>query len=252
MATSGSVRARRAARLKWLLTGWETMALEEDKTNQIALNVTRTRVTVLVFNLTIIAFMFSILKALAAGTDNHIAAHLTSSIALFAGFCLTLLGLLLLLASQNLDSEGLSRPFLFTLGSIVTYLALSQTITAFMHEYLLAIQSTVAASQPGDTGYVQNAVRVHDLSDLALLILFAMGGGVWIAITYGGPLHGILRAPLRVNRRWVLLGCYFALQIPIYWVSARAWQLQYAPAEQSVNIGGLFALQFVQPLLWLR
>ena len=49
------------------------MAGEQDKKNLIALNVTRTRVTVLVFNLTIIAFMFSMLKASGASAD-----HLTS------------------------------------------------------------------------------------------------------------------------------------------------------------------------------
>jgi len=68
------------------------MVVEQDKTNQIALNVTRTRVTVLVFNLTIIAFMFSIMKASGASADHFTTAHLTSSFALFVGFCLTLLG----------------------------------------------------------------------------------------------------------------------------------------------------------------
>ena len=74
----------------------------------IATNVTRTRVTVLVFNLTIITFMYSMLvKGDAA--PGHLN-HLSSSIALFTGFCLTLLGLWLLLWSQDWDAEGLSRP----------------------------------------------------------------------------------------------------------------------------------------------
>ena len=122
------------------------MAVEQDKKNLIALNVTRTRITVLVFNLTIIAFMFSMLKASGASADHVSAAHLTSSLALFTGFCLTLLGLWWLLFSQNLDAEGLSHPFPFTLGSIATYIALSQTTTAFMHEYLLGVESAVEAA----------------------------------------------------------------------------------------------------------
>jgi hypothetical protein len=228
------------------------MALEQDKKNLIALNVTRTRVTVLVFNLTIIAFMFSMLKASVAGADHVTTAHLTTSAALFTGFCLTLLGLFLLLASQNLDAEGLCRPFPFTLGAITTYLALSQTITAFMHEYLLAVESAVAVSRPGVAESVQSLVRVDALGDAALLILFVMAGGVWILITYVGPLTAGLRSPVRGDLRWVFAGYYFVLQVPIYWVYTRAWHLQYAQADQPMNLLSLFTLQFLQPLLWFR
>ena len=228
------------------------MAVEQDKTNQIALNVTRTRVTVLVFNLTIIAFMFSILKASGASADHVAAAHLTSSAALFTGFCLTLLGLLWLLTSQNLDAEGLSRPWPFTLGAITTYLALSQTITAFMHEYLLGVESAVEAARPGVAESAQSLLRLDALGDTALLILLVMGGGIWILITYVGPLLAGLRSPVGGNRRWVFAGYYFVLQVPIYWVYARAWHLQYIPADQSTSMLGVFLLQFIQPLLWYR
>ena len=228
------------------------MAVEQDKTNQIALNVTRTRVTVLVFNLTIIAFMFSMLKASGASADHVAAAHLTSSAALFMGFCLTLLGLLWLLASQNLDAEGLSRPWPFTLGAITTYLALSQTITAFMHEYLLGVESAVEAARPGVAESAQSLIRLDALGDTALLILLVMGGGIWILITYVGPLLAGLRSPVGGNRRWVFAGYYFVLQVPIYWVYARAWHSQYIPADQSTSMLGVFLLQFIQPLLWFR
>jgi len=228
------------------------MAVEQDKTNLIALNVTRTRVTVLVFNLTIIAFMFSILKASGASADHVAAAHLTSSAALFVGFCLTLLGLLWLLASQNLDAEGLSRPWPFTLGAITTYLALSQTITAFMHEYLLGVESAVEAARPGVAESAQSLIRLDALGDTALLILLVMGGGIWILITYVGPLLAGLRSPVGGNRRWVFAGYYFVLQVPIYWVYARAWHLHYIPADQPTSMLGVFLLQFIQPLLWFR
>jgi len=228
------------------------MALEQGTNTEIALNVTRTRVTVLVFNLTIIAFMFSILKASSASAEHVAMAHITSSVALFAGFCLTLLGLLLLLTSQNLNPQGLSRPFSFTLGSITTYIALSQTITAFMHEYLLGVESAVEAARPGVAESAQSLIRLDALGDTALLILLVMGGGIWILITYVGPLLAGLRSPVGGNRRWVFAGYYFVLQVPIYWVYARAWHLQYIPADQSTSMLGVFLLQFIQPLLWFR
>ena len=228
------------------------MAGEQDKKNLIALNVTRTHVTVLVFNLTIIAFMFSMLKASGASADHHTTAHLTSSLALFVGFCLTLLGLWSLLLSQNWDVQGLSRPWPFTLGTITTYLALSQTVTAFMHEYLLGVESAVEAARPGVAESAQSLLRLDALGDTALLILFVMAGGVWILTTYVGPLAAVFKSPVRDSRRWVFAAYYFALQVPIYWVYARAWHLQYVPADQPTNMLSLFALQFVQPLLWFR
>jgi hypothetical protein len=222
------------------------MAVEQDKTNQIALNVTRTRVTVLVFNLTIIAFMFSILKASGASADHVAAAHLTSSAALFVGFCLTFLGLL---ASQNLDAEGLSRPWPFTLGSITTYLALSQTITAFMHEYLAAIRAALEGSQPAVSGSLLNSDRAVALGDVTLLALLAMGARIWVVVTYLAPLLTCRMSPVRGDRRWLLVVYFLALRLPIYWVYARAWHAEYVPANQTVSLVRLFALQFVQPVL---
>ena len=159
------------------------MALEQRNSTQIALNVTRTRVTVLVFNLTIIAFMLSMMAQ--SGTSDSYAAkaHLVSSAALFVGFCLTLLGLLLLLHSQNFDAEGLSRPFPFTLGSITTYLAVSQTVTAFVHEYLLKVASELGASPPAVAQGAQSLVRLDPFGDTALAFLYVMGGAIWVLIT---------------------------------------------------------------------
>ena len=224
---------------------------------EIALNVTRTRVTVLVFNLTIISLMLSMMVARGETGEHQGTAHLTSYAALFVGFCLTLVGIFWLLFSQNLDAQGLSRPWPFTLGSITTYLALSQTVTAFMHEYLVGFESVVEAVRPGVAqraqGVVQlSALELDALGQAPLLVLFIMGGAIWVLITYIAPLSTGLRSPVRGGRRWVFAAYYFAFQVPIYWVYASAWHLQYVPADQTTSILSLFGLQFVQPVLWLR
>jgi hypothetical protein len=124
----------------------------------IALNVTRTRVTVLVFNLTIISLMLSTIVPRGGAAGYHSIAHLTSYASLFVGFCLTLVGILWLLFSQNLDPQGLSRPWPFVLGTVTTHLAVSQTVTAFMHEYLLGLKSVVEASLPGSSDTSQSLI----------------------------------------------------------------------------------------------
>jgi len=216
----------------------------------IALNVTRTRVTVLMFNLTVITFLFSFLAANPVAGNR--VAHLSTSVALFVGFCLTLLGLWLLLYSQQMDEQGLSRPWPFSLGSMITYLALSQTVTAFMHEYLLSVSGELGASQaigPQGSGVLTG---LEALGDTPILMLTGMGAILWALITYVGPLLACLRSPVERSRRWLLAGFYVALQGPIYWVYAGAWHLEYGSPEQTPGMPALFALQFAQPLLWFR
>lgn len=67
--------------------------MDQPPATGIALNVTRTRITVLAFNLTVIALMISIMSARSAMVDGYSLSHLTSSVALFVGFCLTMLGI---------------------------------------------------------------------------------------------------------------------------------------------------------------
>ena len=229
------------------------MALEQQhKQNEIALNVSRTRITVLVFNLTIIALMLSITSARSMPANQLVITHLTSSVALFIGFCLTILGLLWLLFSQNLDTVGMSRPLPFTLGSMTTYLALSQTVTAFMHEYLVGVKSAIDHSIALDSEKIHTLVRLDLLDDSALLILFFFGGIIWLLTTYLLPLTVVFMSPVRNSWRWLIASYYFALQVPIYWVYATTWQLEYVPAGQDMNILSLFALQFIQPVLWFH
>jgi hypothetical protein len=121
-----------------------------------------------------------------------------------------------------------------------------------MHEYLLGVESAVEAARPGVAESAQSLLRLDALGDTALLILLVMAGGVWILTTYVGPLAAGFKSPVRGGRRWVFAAYYFALQVPIHWVYARAWHLQYVPADQPTDMLSLFALQFVQPLLWFR
>lgn len=154
----------------WHLPDWpESMTLEQGTGTGIALNVTRTRVTILVFNLTVISVMLSILATRGATSAHAITAHLTSFVALFVGFCLTILGVFWLLTSQNWDAQGLSRPRPFILGAITTYLALSQTVTAFMHEYLLGFESAAKTVQPGVAESLRTGVPSVALGDAFLL-----------------------------------------------------------------------------------
>jgi hypothetical protein len=228
------------------------MASDQHRGALVALNVTRTRVTVLAFNLTIISVMLSIKVAGGELGHHDILAHLSSTAALFVGFCLTLLGLWWLLLSQNLDAEGLSQPWPFTLGAITVYLALSQTVTAFMHEYLVTVKTGIETVLPGAIKELQPLARYADLGDSALLVLLGIGGATWVLMTYVAPLVTVLRGPVRGKGRWLIAGYYVALQAPIHWVYANASYLAIGPSGHSESMPMLFALQYMQPVLWFR
>jgi hypothetical protein len=219
---------------------------------QVALNVTRTRVTVLAFNLTIISVMLSIKAGSGTITHHDVLPNLSSTVALFVGFCLTLVRLWWLLMSQNLDAAGLSRPWPFTLGAITTYLALSQTVTAFMHDYLVGVETGVEAALPNVAPGFQALARHEALGEAALLMLWVIGGATWVLMTYVAPLVTALRAPVPGARRWLFAAYYLAIQVPIYWVYAEASHLAYDAGTQQTGKLSLFALQFMQPLLWFR
>lgn len=228
------------------------MALKPEPSTEIALNVTRTHMTVLVFNMTVTTFMISMMKGKMGTNVSASAPHPASAAALYVGFCLTVLGIFWLLNSQKLDPQGLSRPWPFTLGTMTMYLALSQTITAFIYEFLLELETVTEASRAGVAESSQNLISLHVLADNGLWILVAMGGAIWVLTTYAAPFFASLRSPVSPGQRWVLLGYYVVLQAPIYWVYANAWQLQHVPTEQPSNVLVLFALQFAQPILWFR
>jgi hypothetical protein len=161
-------------------------------------------------------------------------------------------GIFWLLFSQDLDAQGLSRPWPFALGSMTTYLALSQTVTAFMHEYLVGLETVVEAAHPGVAKSARGLLPLGVLDQTPLLVLLVMGATIWFLMTYAAPLSTALRSPISGGRRWVFAVYYFALQVPIYWVYANAWHLQYDPADQPMAMLSLFGLQFVQTLLWFR
>lgn len=225
------------------------MSFEQPPRLEIALNVTRTRITVLAFNLTVIALMLSIMNARSSVTLHYDTAHFTSSVALFVGFCLTIIGILWLLYSQNIDALGMSRPWPFFLGSMTMYLALSQTVTALMHEYLLKMKSVIDnAIHTGSP----TLIRLDALGEASMLVMFFMGGAIWLSVTYVAPFFSVLSSPVPNGHQWIFAAYYFGLQIPTYWIYARAWHLVYIPPDQPVNMLKLFALQFIQPLLWFQ
>ena len=57
---------------------------------------------------------------------------------------------------------------------MTNYLALSQTVTAFMHEFLLVVTSEVKASRSIDVDGAVSLIGLDALGDSTLLVLLVM------------------------------------------------------------------------------
>ena len=72
-----------------------------------------------------------------------------------------------------------------------------------------------------------------------------MGGLIWVLINYVAPLMVFARRknPITIGRKWLLAAYFLIIQIPIHWIYAITWNLQYAVKDQSINILQVYMLQ---------
>ena len=204
----------------------------------ISLNVTRTRVSLLGFNLTLIAFLVSML--LSIHEELAFSHHLPAMSSLFLGFCLSMFSTGSLLCSQELDEEGLSRPLLFSLGDLLMYLALSQTAAGLSRKYLSAVAETLDQVALGaGTGDLARFLEVV-LSGLALV--------AWGLLFYVGPLMAIVRSPVGARLRGLLLAVYLLAVAVIVTVATQVHLVQDLVLGESEPTLRLVLRQFIQPL----
>ncbi len=121
-----------------------------------------------------------------------------------------------------------------------------------MHEYVHRINSAIEAVKPASAETGDLVPLLDALGGTGPPILFLMGSAVWILTTYVGPLTVGIHGAACGGRGWVSATYYAAVQIPIYWVYAEVWRIEYSADGESVNMLRAFAFQFAQPLLWFR
>jgi hypothetical protein len=121
-----------------------------------------------------------------------------------------------------------------------------------MPEYPVALKTGVHDGEKAISLSHQGLLGHESPGDTALLILLVMGAAIWFLVTCVAPLIVVLKAPFAGRRAWVFLVYYLVIQVPIFWVNARAWQLASVAGHAETSVLALFAYQFFQPLLWLH
>ncbi len=206
----------------------------------ISWNVTRTRVTLLGFNLPVVAFLSgTMLTVYQQQAFTHYFPVMSS---LFLAFTFSFLSASCLMASQELDREGLSRPWLFFLGDVLMYLALSQSLAAMVRRYLSALDQAVV--------FVQDPADASGAGAFVLEVLSGVGVIAWCLTIYAGPIVSILRSPLRPRSRGLLFGIYVGFLLVIFSVATDAHRVQDIVLDEPEPTWRIFLWQFLQPLTW--
>lgn len=206
----------------------------------ISLNVTRTRVTLLGFNLSIIAFLTGTM--LTIHEWQAFTAQLSVMTALYLSFALSFLSATCLLASQELDRNGHSRPWLFSVGDVLMYVALSQSLAAMMRTSLRAMDRATEAVQIEHGRPLIGETVVVTTSVLAL--------AAWGALIYVGPVLSIRRSPVPSGSRWRLAAIYALLLLITMVLATDAHVVQDVVLSEPEPLWRILLWQLVQPLVW--
>jgi len=205
----------------------------------ISLNVTRTRITLLGFNLSVVAFMVGIL--LADTQEKAFGVHLPAMSALYVSFLTTMISVGCLLASQELDRVGLSKPWSFAIGDVLMYLAMSQSVSGFTRKYLSGIHEAIDAIH-------REHLPLVEFGGFLTTALASVGVLGWALLTYVGPLVSIAKSPVPKGGRKVLFALYVVLLLCVFYIATQAHILQDAVLGDYQEPWSIFLYQFVQPL----
>lgn len=219
------------------------MLTPDDRKVRIAVNIMRARLTVVGFNLTIIALQLSRLNDFPGGIElptlKH-SVHLEPSVALLMGMGLSIFAMVSFITSSAFDRDGgHCDHWTLLAGDLFMYAALAHTVAGFFGPLMLVLNQITLdpAHQIGGLATLQTAIAI-------------LGGGAWLSAMYLGPVVSLLRSPFGRNATITLGVAYLLLVCSLAYVSAQAVKIELA---RNPNIGKpppTVLNELIQPLRW--
>ena len=209
---------------------------------RIAVNVMRARLTVVGFNLAIIAFQLSVLPRLPGAIElpgMALPIHLESVTALLLGLGVSIIALVLFIGSCAFDKEGTCTHWSLLAGDLFMYLGLAQSVAGFF----------VSAATLFDPVTLGIPAQGAELATVRLAIV-ATGGLAWISAMYIGPVVSLLRSPFGLRITASLGVVYLLLVISLAHVSAQAVRLEVARGVLGADAAPTWLNELLQPLRW--
>lgn len=212
--------------------------MKQPPETDIAVNTMRARLTVLGFNLAIITFQIGlVLDADMKGADGVTSPFYGFSLglALLLGALVTIVSLVVFIASARLNREGTCDVHLVIAGDLLMYLSLLMTLFVFIDPYQAELD--------------QIALRLsHDDLEMIHGIIRNFGSLAWLGAGYLAPGLLLLRTNIAIWRRIVAFVLYNSALFALTWLILLAGSLERgvpSPSLRDVLVSALMG-----PLNW--
>jgi hypothetical protein len=215
---------------------------EDRRPVRVHLNVMRSRLTVIGFNIAIVSFQIAQLYKASGGLKipglDH-AVHIGADMALFMSLALSLIALMVFIMSVPFDEAAICTHWLLVAGDLVMYLALAHTLAGFFGPLAESIQ-IVAGKLP------DKAAEIYILKSASI----GAGGVAWFVAVYVGPLVSLVRSPFQRRANIALGTAYLVVMLVLCWVSAQTVQVEAAATADRPGLIFSILRELVQPLRW--
>jgi hypothetical protein len=209
---------------------------------RVAINVMRSRLTVVGFNIAVVSFQIALLYSAADGFKvpgvGH-SVHIVADMQLFIAMGLSVFAMMAFIMSCDFDEVGACTHWSLMAGDLLMYLALAYTLAGFFAPLAIRIEM-VAAAHP------DKASEFNILQSASI----AAGGGAWFLATYAGPLVSLVRSPFHRRTNIALGIAYLLVLLVLCWITAQSVRVEASvPADKP---GLIFSVlrELVQPLRW--
>lgn len=217
----------------------------------IALNVTRTRVTILSFILAIDLFTFGILANLRISEGPQVFwIFMSTSVPIILSFCLAILALWVLVVSIHLDPVGNSNLWTFSIGELLMYSSMQQTINGTISKIYFQITASLGRFVSSSELSAEQSELIQSSVESLNKMLRFISGATWLGIGYIAPAVLIIRLPLPWRRKWILTGGYLALLTLLSLISAYPYHISKVANGESMSFFCAFLKQYWQPATW--
>ena len=215
---------------------------DERKPVRIAVNVMRARLTVVGFNITIVAFQISRLKELPGGVKLPTVSHFVQvefTVALLLALGLSVLAMVAFIVSCDFDLTGNCDHWILVAGDLLMYAGLAYSVAGFFGPVILAIDQI--AMTPGQ----EMAVLTSAGTGITII-----GGVAWLSAMYVGPAISLLRSPFGRAPTISLGAAYLVLVFLLAYISAQAVEFERQRDPKSPKAPPTVINELFQPLRW--
>ena len=218
---------------------------------EIPLNVTRTRVTVLGFLMSIILFAIGAIASF-EGTPIHqvIGNELRLLVPLFIAFTFAFTSLGFFIVSQNTRTDGNSDIWFYSFGEVLMFIALAQATAGVLLLFMSVISIALLKSPEMLFKAVALTPKFKKSSAFLFEWIFWVASVGWFSVVYLIPILSFYRNPLPNHKTWILYLSYFGLLFLVFWISGLLYHLLLLEGDQFIGAFYPFLGQAIQPILW--